>query len=500
METLQYLTNHFCNLIFERGGILPTSAHKLFLSKILENAFEGHFCTDGVEFREDISDLYGIVIEKIEDLHQKVFLPICEYKGLYYLHRNWYLERQIAEALLSLERRDPPHLQLDFSVTNSLSEEQKQALDFFVTSNWMLLSGGPGRGKTFTAASLVAAMPLSTKVLVAAPTGKATWHLYDQIKKRAPSHMVEASTLHSLLYSMEEHQKIPHDVIIVDEASMIDAGIFHRFLDKIGPKSKLLLMGDIDQLPPVETGMVFAELFHFAQKTKKIPHVQLLFCYRSDRQDILSLAEHINNQDLSFRELSSEAVSFHSLTTYERENLLTLAKKYYLFRGDSLEDAKKRFDQFRILTAMQVGPYGVRALNEMIHDVLLKEKEGGSMFPVLITKTNYELGIFNGETGFVMKNRVYLQKEKGWISLPLPVIPSYELAYAMTVHKSQGSEYDHVILILPEGSEVFGKELIYTGVTRTRKKLEIISTEKTFKECLAKKSKRKSCLASHLEG
>ncbi len=335
-------------------------------------------------------------------------------------------------------------------------------------------------------------------IIVAAPTGKATWHLFDQIRKRAPTHQVEASTLHSLLYSLQAHQKIRHDVIIVDEASMIDAVIFYRFLGKIGPTSKLLLMGDVDQLPPVETGMVFSDLFRFAKERDKIPHVQLQHCYRSDRQDILTLADQVNHQRDSLSWDHSDAVTFHDLCLYQKENLIGLARHYYQFQEGNLEEAKKRFNEFRILTALQVGSYGMQALNQLIHEALQKGDSYNNLFPIMITKTHYELNIFNGETGFVIQNKVYLQKETGWISLPLPVIPAYELAYAMTVHKSQGSEYDHVILILPEGSENFGKELIYTGITRTRKKLEILSTEKIFKECIRKKSERRSCLSVHL--
>jgi exodeoxyribonuclease V alpha subunit len=490
MESHNEVPGYFCTLLFQKIAKEPTKRQRQFVEDLLQSSFEGHFCITGPE--NELEPLKGLLIEEIVDPSLSATLPICSFKGLYYLHRNWHLERAIAEGILALSERclDPIELQ---HRTAPLNEKQGLALSLFARSSWMLLSGGPGRGKTFTAAALVKSLPANLKILVAAPTGKATWHLFDQIKKVAPSHLVEAATLHSLLHSLKAHQKIKHDVIIVDEASMIDAIIFHRFLDKIGPTSRLLLMGDVDQLPPVETGMVFADLFLFAKESGKIPYVELTHCYRSDRQDILTLAEQINHQTLC------TPFQIKEPSALEKENLLTLAERYYRFEGDNLEEAKLRFSEFRILTSLQVGPWGARALNQSIHDHLQKMSSQSLMFPILITKTHYQLGIFNGETGFVLGNKVYLPKEKEWLSLPVPVIPSYELAYAMTVHKSQGSEYDHVILVLPEGSENFGKELIYTGVTRSRKKIEIISTREIFEAALSKKSERRSSLTLHLD-
>jgi len=491
MESTNQLPDYFCTLLFQKIGKEATKDQRQFVSELLQSSFEGHFCIAGSGYEKELEPLKGILYQEITDPSTSVTLPICSFKGLYYLHRNWRLEREIAEGINSLSERCLPPI--DLKRGEALNEKQELALSLFARSSWMLLSGGPGRGKTFTAAALVKSLPLNLKILVAAPTGKATWHLFDQIKKATPSHLVEASTLHSLLHSLKAHQKIKHDVIIVDEASMIDAGIFHRFLDKIGPTSRLLLMGDVDQLPPVETGMVFADLFSFARHSGKIPYVELTHCYRSDRQDILTLAEQINHQTLS------SPYKIKDPSSIQKQNLLNLAEHYYRFEGDNLEEAKSRFSEFRILTSLQVGPWGARALNQAIHEHLQRMSSSTLMFPILITKTHYQLGIFNGETGFVIGNKVYLPKEKEWLSLPLPVIPSYELAYAMTVHKSQGSEYDHVVLVLPEGSESFGKELIYTGVTRSRKKIEIISTEKIFEQALSRKSERRSSLTMHLD-
>ncbi len=335
------------------------------------------------------------------------------------------------------------------TVNPQATDEQNQAIQNALRYPISLITGGPGTGKTFTASQIVQA--LDTKTLLTAPTGKAAAHLESKVDLP-----VEAATLHSLLgvrspldYT-KEVLPLNADLVIVDECSMIDPPLFSRLLSAIGPRTSLVLMGDVNQLPAVEGGSVFADLI----ASKVIPMTTLTKCMRSDRTEILDVAQSI---------LEGKAQDLRNIDLgFSTGDIETIYAK--LWEHSKAQD----FSKFRILSTLRKGPIGVDALNAFFFE---KFSQNTDEFPIMIRRNDSRTGLCNGDTGLLIKGkearfsdgRIFLVEE----------LPPYDYAYCISVHKSQGSEYDHVLLLVPDGSEAFGKEVLYTAVTRAKTTLEI---------------------------
>lgn len=340
-----------------------------------------------------------------------------------------------------------------------LNAEQRQAIKTALSQRFSIITGGPGTGKTFTAATLIRAH--GGKVLLGAPTGKAASHL---LKKAGG----KGGTLHSLLgiKSPLDYWKSPRklqaDLVVIDESSMIDFPMFSHLLSAISSSTRLVMMGDFNQLPAVEGGSIFADLV----VSGKLPCTELKTCLRSDRHEILNLAQQIlegEKQDIRTCDLGFSSGQVE--TIYKR-----------LFRYVKLRD----FSCFRILSTLRRGPLGVNAINQRLHEHLKLER-----FPILLTQNDARRGFVNGDTAMVEGGVAYFpcgREER------LCRLPSYELAYCLSVHKSQGSEYDEVLFLVPEGSEVFGKEVLYTAITRARNFLDIDGEPKEIRESLHRSS------------
>lgn len=377
----------------------------------------------------------------------------------------------MGEIIRHAQRLIAPLTPLTIPLPNRLNSEQKKAIETALANRFSIITGGPGTGKTHTAATLIEA--LNAKTLVAAPTGKAATHLGKKLKSQ-----VTAATLHSLLgvktpldytKSVEE---LDAELILVDECSMIDPPLFARLLGSIPPSARLVLMGDVNQLPAVEGGSVFADLIG----SEKIPTTYLKTCMRSDRKEILDLAgavlkgdrKEIRTCDLGFTENSVEVF-------YE---------KLWHFVKD------KDFQTFRILSTLRKGPYGVDALNRF-----LVEKFGSDGYPILITRNDQKRGFSNGDMAMVEKGIATFEDGRTY---PLSELPKFEYAYCISVHKSQGSEYDHVLLLVPKGSEIFGKEVLYTAVTRAKEKLDVDGDEEEIAKALSLCTLKYSSIKSDL--
>ena len=419
-----------------------------FLSLLMKKTREGHLCVHNAAIRE-----------KISFLTQGDKSPLVCYNDFYYLRRNFSLETEILHHLKRLLRAKPkmnftPHTNLP------LYETQKEALQKAFESTLLLISGGPGTGKTYLANaivdSLLAHKP-DASILFTAPTGKAAF--------RVKHPKIKAGTLHQMLglkEKMGEHfeaNPLVYDLIIVDECSMIDAKLFSLFLSSIPLGTHLVLMGDPNQLPPVEAGFVFPDFFNI----KEIPQIHLSQSMRSDRLGILALAKEIrqNNINAVFSLLESKSAPDIHLVPLPKEPPIPTS------------------NGITILTPFRKGYLSSSHCNEYIE----AHKKASLKTPLMITKNDYRFGLMNGDIGW-KEGEFGLFPEK----VSLPLIKEYELAWAISIHKSQGSEFDHVLILLPEGSEAFGKELLYTAVTRAKQSVTIATAPETLRKILSQTS------------
>lgn len=386
----------------------------------------------------------------------------------YYLPHQFSLQKTCFEEWERLTKAHslfpltaPPEIE-------GLTEEQAQAVKIGCQSLVFILTGGPGTGKTHTAGRLLKALQKDSKqIAIAAPTGKAALTLEKSLENSFGCNL-KAKTLHALLGVKadgsfpERLTALPYDIILIDEASMINTEMMTRLLSSIKTGAQLFLMGDPHQLPPVEGTPIFPLLVE-----KHTAKVKLTKCLRAETKELVEFAESIR-QGATLTSNSSVQFLADSLETVLAQHLNFFPQKIL-----SENELLSAFQKFRILTPLKVGPSGSIAVNQWIRKRLYKE--GINAVPIMITANDYRLELFNGEVGILLtgfnspeKEYVYFASGK---KLPALLLPSYELAYAMTVHKSQGSEFDQVLLLLPNVPASKSIPLLYTAVTRARKKI-----------------------------
>ncbi|WP_107851734.1 exodeoxyribonuclease V subunit alpha [Oceanimonas marisflavi] len=531
-----------------------------------------------------------------------------------YLRRYWSYEQGVARALAAriaddravpgdlpdwLDRLFPEPLVLN---GERQTDWQKLACALAASSGFTLITGGPGTGKTTTVVRLLALLqgtagqPL--RIRLAAPTGKAAARLTESIGAQVASLPVneavrahipaEVSTLHRLLGSLPDSRHFRHhagnplplDVLVVDEASMIDLEMMHGLLAALPAHARLLLLGDKDQLASVEAGALLGDLCRDAEQGLYTPErlawleavsgeqvahpslkagepgrhalAQRILMLRYSRRfagvsGIGRLAEAVNRQqpELAREQLggSEEVATVRIRGEQDRalNRLLhdgrgqALGYGHYLellrdkrpaagtaFDDSAWQDWAKgvlnAFDRFRLLCAVRRGPWGVEGLNARIAGLLhrrgLLEAEEGwyEGRPVLVTRNDYGLGLMNGDIGIALRLpeedgrhvlRVAFPRNDGSGGLRF-VLPSrlgeVETVFAMTVHKSQGSEFAHTALILPEAlNPVLTKELLYTGITRARHWFTLLEPRKgVFEQAIQRRVERRSGLLESL--
>jgi exodeoxyribonuclease V alpha subunit len=415
-----------------------------FLVALMEASRSGHLCLDLTTASETVK-LGAETFGGSPYLHR--------FDNLVYLQRNWVYETRILEHVRRLLASSAP---LSYH-SPELNPQQQAAVTCALSHDLSIITGGPGTGKTFIARHLIQAMGPNAKVLLAAPTGKAAARL-QELNRNSP-----CTTLHALLGIRSERDLLKEgsyvhaDLIVVDESSMIDVRLLSYFLASVHKGTRVVLMGDSDQLPPVESGSLFADLVDL------IPTARLTQSLRSDSKEILELASRIR----------------------EGQWVGDFTSSFDLWG----EIAGKSWEDFRILSCVREGPWGVNTLNQMLYD---RFKGTSAPIPIMITRTDYTLGLYNGETG-VLKNgeAVFSDKNRTFAAAALP---PYEYAYCLSVHKSQGSEFNDVLLLVPPGSEVFGREMLYTGATRARRSVKVCADPDTLQKTLAHVSRKRSGL------
>ncbi len=409
-----------------------SKTHALFLGYLLHAARLGHLCV----YIEN-GCLYPSMGELDEALTMQAStlpeLPIVvKESNRWYLKRNWDAEKCFEQHVSRLLRQDVEPI----CFCGDLEGEQKAAVIHALNNSLTLVCGGPGTGKTYTAAALIRQFP--GKVLVAAPTGKAAANL----RIALPDCSVQ--TLHAML-----KKPLCADLIVVDEGSMIDAQMMAKLFAAVPDGARLVLFGDPNQLPPVEAGSLFNDL-------AKNHSVCLTKCLRTDLQTIVDLCEAVK---------LGEMIPYHPLPN--------IKEAIKLIQGSNSV----------VLTPLRKGLYGVDHLNDSVH-------KGNDQVPIMITKNDEKMHLYNGDVG-ILNQKV---ANFGDREIPHHLLPPHTYAYVLSVHKSQGSEYDDVIIFLPHGSERFGREMLYTAVTRAKRSVTIYAAEGVMEKVLAQKTHRLSKL------
>ncbi|MBC8212585.1 MAG: exodeoxyribonuclease V subunit alpha [Gammaproteobacteria bacterium] len=502
--------------------------------------------------------------------------PLVLFQQKLYLNRYYHNEKNIADSLLAMARNSHPvsaaNLQLIDVLFEPSADIDYQKLAALVSARHQLsiISGGPGTGKTWTVSKILALLIQGNPQLhikLAAPTGKAAARLSESINKLRPSLAIDevltrqipqqAVTLHRLLgFHRYTHRPRYHrnnrlrcDVLVVDEASMIDQQMMAAICAALSDDCKLILLGDKDQLSSVEAGSVYADLSGGLQQSEfrraqqdwieqqlgyDLPlHTagyaladQLVVLHKSHRFDDASgiglLAKSVNRGDskqaLQLLSQATEAASIdwqqppsHSLNQNYREQ----AELHYLpmTQAQTIAQAFAGFHRFQILAAVWNGPSGVDHINAIIEQ-FIKAKLGLVLhtpyyagMPLMMSSNLYQYQVHNGDIGIVWpddqgRNKVWFEQGAGEFRiLSLSQLPAHKTAYAMTVHKSQGSEFNRVLLVLPETeTAVATRELLYTGITRAAESVEIWATESQLKTVIENKTQRMSGLRERLAG
>lgn len=461
---------------------------------------------------DEIADLVENMVEGNElvreDLPEKVVMSF----------KNYAVERAIARKLYSLSESsfDSGGIEVDFDkiseeISVELTGEQEEAVVSAVNNRITIITGGPGTGKTTIIRAIIESLKIAEKsVMVAAPTGRAA-------KRIEEASAYQASTIHRMLKIDPETRKFVHneenplktDAVIVDEFSMVDFFIFYSLLSAISLHTRLIIIGDKDQLPSVGPGNVLRDII-------KSDYFNIIYLNRNFRQTenslIIENAYRINNgENLIFKPYSDDLDFVFIKVDSEqqaREKVLRIIEYYRDGYGFNSPD-------FQVLVPMYRGEAGIDNLNSMIRDQFNPEalftiknkysfKRGDK---VMQLKNNYEKEIFNGEQGIVAgynkeENVLLIDYEGLYVEYYADELEELTLSYAMSVHKAQGSEYDMLVLVLlPSHAIMLNRELFYTAVTRAKKKILLISDPNTIQRAITNSSpsERKTLLPIRLK-
>lgn len=477
----------------------------------------------------------GLMAADVES--SSITQPLYRSQNHIYFQKYWLQESSFISHLKTLvdtQTTFQPNLEIIEKLlqTHPLLPEQAQAIRQAAAQNLTIICGGPGTGKTYTAGLLIKLLfqSLSSEqqkhyqIALAAPTGKAAANLQKSLARALTNSSIPldctAKTIHSLLGigktgKARPGQAIKAGLILIDECSMIDAHLMSKLFAAITPGTKLILLGDPHQLPPVESGLIFNDLVQKGRRNDSTMTIELVKCLRAELQPIVDLANAVKqgNSDafLEILNTSTEGIDRlhpdNNLTSYALQSHfleLAIAK---IPRVDpsaqSLNEMLHSFNRFKILAPLRQGPLGFAALNGLIAEQMQRSHQKNTPFiaPILITKNDYRLQLFNGETGMLIKKDAQSTKVKegdvavfpegeGVKTIPALLLPQYDYAYCMSIHKSQGSEFDEVLVLLPEGSESFGREILYTAITRAKKRLSLWGSDATFRKVIETQTTR----------
>jgi len=424
-----------------------------------------------------------------------------------FLQRVWALEDRVAKAFLQLTllppvEPSPKTLSLAYQLFEAEGPQKWGAFLPF-RSGISVITGGPGTGKTWVLSRLLALQMAQSegaiRVALCAPTGKAAQRMAEALRAGAPGAPLP-QTLHRLLGlggplslpRFHAERPLPFDLIVVDETSMVDVRLMDYLLSALAPSARLVLLGDAGQLPSVDAGRVMGDLVkHFSAKTPS-PVVTLTESRRfvdGQAVGIVALALSQGNLEKAWPVLREPVAGETSCRLLPRPvPKLLVSSLLSEFQGflscADPESALKALGQFLILSAVNDGPWGQSGLNKSLLSLL----PSGAPRPIMITENDSHTGLANGDLGVVWTKGggevAWFVYEGGVRRFPLALLPPYQDAFAITIHKSQGSEFDRLAIVIPEVAEEsqfeLSRELLYTAVTRARHHVTIYSSEEEF--------------------
>lgn len=415
--------------------------------------------------------------------------------------------------------------------TLALDPTQRNAVDAVLTHGISVLTGGPGMGKTYTLSAVLVALygglGEQARIALAAPTGKAAARMTQALKENGIRHSSDALTLHRLLgfvpgnHTRFKHNRfnpLPHDVVIVDEASMVSLSMLARLVEALKPSARLLLVGDPDQLASVDAGCVLGDLITGLPAAQVIrlttnhrlagARVELADAFRAGDADavLATLGSSTSRRDGGgVRLIETDAPSLDML-----EPLVEWAVRLHevAATGDS-DAAIEVLDQARLLCAHRTGPYGVSRWNRLLEQALfarLPHLAHQRMYvgrPIMVTKNDRSLGLFNGDTGVIVVRDgaliAAMATARGVQEFSPWRLADLETMHAMTIHKSQGSQARQVTVIVPPlDSRLLTRELLYTAATRSSAELTMIGSSQAVRAGVTTQVQRASGLGHRL--
>ncbi|OBE93732.1 exodeoxyribonuclease V subunit alpha [Mycolicibacterium elephantis] len=454
---------------------------------------------------------------------------------LLYLDRYWREEQQVCDDILAMLAAQPAQASADVDrLFPAGFEEQRAAAEVALSQGLTVLTGGPGTGKTTTVARLLALLAGGTRlrIALAAPTGKAAARLQEAVQlevdklsaaDRSALEGLQATTLHRLLGSRPDTSarfrhnranRLPHDVIVVDETSMVSLTLMARLLEAVRPEARLILVGDPDQLASVEAGAVLADLVDGLGGARI---AELKTSHRfGESIGALASAIRVGDADTAVDVLRGgddhiEWVDTDEPAEHLRKVLVpwAVALRQAAILGDD-SAGLATLNEHRLLCAHRRGPYGVRYWNHQV-ERWLAERTGEPIWsdwyagrPVLVTANDYGLGLYNGDTGVTVQRDGVLRAViagTSRVEFATSRLADVETMHAMTIHKSQGSQADEVTVLLPpEDSRLLTRELFYTAVTRAKSRVRVVGPEASVRTAIERRAVRASGLAQRLAG
>ena len=511
-----------------RSGILYT---------LLQASGEGHTYLPETELTPRASKLLNVTAEQVEKqymdlaIERKIILKQMEDQTQIYAASFYYMEANTATMLKRLNvSYDVSDAKIEQRIRGiekksgmTLDEHQVTAVKEAVRNGLLVITGGPGTGKTTTINTIIRYFELEgLEIFLAAPTGRAA-------KRMSETTGFEARTVHRMLelnggaegsggFERDESNPLEADVIIVDEMSMVDISLMYSLLKAISVGTRLILVGDVNQLPSVGPGSVLRDII----QSHACNVVMLTKIFRqASTSDIIVNAHKINHGEEVI--LDNKSMDFFFLKRYDADVIINVVLQLIKQKLPKFVDATP-YD-IQVLTPMRKGLLGVERLNGILQRYMnppandkVEKEYGSTVFregdKVMQTKNNYQLaweirtkfgltvdkglGIFNGDMGIIRQindfaEQMIIEFDEGrMVEYPYKLLDELELAYAITIHKSQGSEYPAVVIPLLSGPMMLmNRNLLYTAVTRARKCVTLVGNEVTFQQMIQNTSQQK---------
>ncbi|MCG8638738.1 MAG: exodeoxyribonuclease V subunit alpha [Desulfobacterales bacterium] len=536
-----YFARTLCRAVQEKDPLVKFTC--ALTSRALS---QGHICLDLNRIcsqKTPLSDYFDAMVEvpslqtwldtleRSELVSENIKTPfVLDTDNRFYMGKYFDFQKRLIQNIQSRLSRDwqfadnettDQYIRRFFTDDDPHSRAQQEAVKRALLNSLTVISGGPGTGKTYVTEIIrqilyqKAAENNEQKpaIISLAPTGKAA------------SKMENGQTIHSVLKPIKNEpgfvynktNPLSADTVIIDEASMIDILLLTRLMEAIPERCRIIILGDRHQLSSIQAGSVFNDLCAAAALSS---HVSVLdYNFRSGgRSGIEKLSRAINENNIDrvediltrgeFPDIRFDDLSRHSLNSLIQSR--ATQGFHALFRADTIETILTHLNRFKILCAHNTGNYGTLSINHLCENILRSKYNFGIdetlLRRIIMVRINdYERQLYNGDTGIVVSARtgdraVFKSKGRAAREFRISDLPRHETAFAITIHKSQGSEFDTVLILIPDRlSPVLTRQLLYTGVTRARKKVIIAGNLEIIKSAVAVSVSRTSGLTRGLD-